>query len=252
MKQKLKTASLLFATAVASISGVELFAASGPQGDSYESIAQLPDLHGVWSTAPRRGTNSEPVLTPEYAARAREYAEAQARGEIEDTPTANCIPAGMPRIMEQPYPIEVLLSPGKVTMVIEAYGQWRQIFTDGREHPAELDPTFNGHSIGHWEGDVLVVDTVSFVTGTALGRSFGEQHSDQMHIVERIRLEDQNTMIIETTIHDPEALQEPWTRELAYERQPEWNLMEYVCQENNRNSLTPDGKAGVDLEYSEE
>ena len=75
----------------------------------------------------------------------------------------------MPGIMTQPYPMEFLFTPGKVTIMIEAYSQWRQIFTDGRKHPEDPDLTFNGHSIGHWEGDTLVVDTVGFTTDTALG-----------------------------------------------------------------------------------
>src|SRR5690606_9995910 len=140
-----------------------LAAQSGPQGETWESIAKLPDFGGLWEVTfggGPRAPGAQPELTPLYAARLREYQEAQARGEIEDSPTANCVPNGMPSIMTQPYPIGLLFTPGKVTILIEAYSQWRQIFTDGREHPEDPDLTFNGHSIGHWEDGTLVVDTV--------------------------------------------------------------------------------------------
>jgi hypothetical protein len=154
----------------------------------------------------------------------------------------------MPSIMTQPYPIEFLFTPGKVTILVEAYSQWRQIFTDGRAHPEDPDLTFNGHSIGRWEDDTLVVDTVGFTTDTRLG-NFGMQHSDKMRIVERIRLTGPDTLQIETTVHDPDALDQPWTSMRSYGRHRDWMLAEYVCQQNNRNFVTEDGKAGINLEH---
>jgi hypothetical protein len=178
-----------------------------------------------------------------------EYRAAEQRGEIEDSPQANCVPNGMPGIMTQPYPIEFLFTPGKVTILIEAYAQWRQIFTDGRPHPDDPDLTFNGHSIGQWEGDTLVVDTVGFSTDTAIGMNFGMRHSDRMRIVERMRLIDDNRLEIETTIHDPVALVGPFTSTRVYDRHRDWTLAEYICQQNNRNFVTDEGQAGIDLEH---
>jgi hypothetical protein len=226
-------------------------AQSGREGDTWESLAKLPELAGLWEITfggGPRAPGEPPSLTPAYAARLKSYQEAEARGEIEDTPAANCVPNGMPGIMTQPYPIEILLTPGKVTILIEAYSQWRQIFTDGREHPEDPDLTFNGHSIGHWEGDTLVVDSVGFTTDTALG-SFGMRHSDKMRIVERFRLAAPDRLEIETTITDAEALTKPWTATRAYGRHRDWTLAEYVCQQNNRNFTTDDGKAGINLEH---
>ena len=137
---------------------------------------------------------------------------------------------------------------GKVTIVIEAYSQWRQIFTDGRKHPEDPDLTFNGHSIGHWEGDTLVVDTVGFTTDTALA-GFGVKHSDKMHIVERMHLVDGDKLQIETTITDTEALTKPLTSTRVYGRHRDWTLAEYQCQQNNRNCTTDDGKAGINLKH---
>ena len=228
-------------------------AQSGPQGDTWASIAELPDFGSVWEVTfgGGGGPGEPPSLTPPYAARLQAYQGAQARGDIQDTPAANCVPNGLPSIMMQPYPIEFLLTPGKVTIMIEAYSQWRQIFTDGGEHPEDPDLTFNGHSIGHWEGDTLVVDTVGFTTDTGLG-DFGMRHSDKMRIVERMRLTSPDTLRIETTVYDPEALTKPWTSTRNYGRHRDWTLAEYVCQQNNRNFTTEDGKAGINLEHDAE
>jgi hypothetical protein len=224
-------------------------AQSSPQGDTWASIAKLPDWGGIWEVTfgggPRVAPEA-PSLTAAYDARLKDYQAKQRSGEIQDTPAANCVPNGMPSIMTQPYPLEVLFTPGKVTIVIEAYSQWRQIFTDGRKHPEDPDLTFNGHSIGHWEGDTLVVDTVGFTTDTALS-GFGVRHSDKMHVVERMRLSAPDVLTIETTITDSDALTKPWTSTRAYGRHRDWTLAEYVCQQNNRNFTTEDGKAGINL-----
>jgi hypothetical protein len=220
-------------------------------GNTWESIAKLPDWGGIWEVTfggGPRGAGEQPSLTPEYAKRLADYRAAQQRGDIQDTPAANCVPNGMPSIMTQPYPLEILFTPGKVTIVIEAYSQWRQIFTDGRKHPDDPDLTFNGHSIGHWEGDTLVVDTVGFTTDTVLGFS-GARHSEKMRIVERMRLSGPDTLEIETTITDSEALTKPWTSKSVYGRHRDWTLAEYVCQQNNRNFVTEDGKAGINLKH---
>ena len=115
----------------------------------------------------------------------------------------------MPGIMGQPYPMEFLLTPGLVTIVIEAYTQVRHIYTDGRPLPDDPDPKFHGTSIGRWEGDTLVAETVGFSPQTDLGQA--TPHSDKMKIVERFKLTDPDTMTIETTVTDPEALTAPFT-----------------------------------------
>jgi hypothetical protein len=226
-----------------------------PDAAAYAALAKLPEIAGLWEMTfggGARGARPEgPALTPEYAAKQKSYRDAQARGEIQDTPAANCVPPGMPGVMTQPYPIEILVTPGKITIISEAYSQWRQIFTDGRKHPDDPDLTYNGHSIGHWEGDTLVVDTIGFTTDTPLG-SYGTQHSDKMHIVERFRLAQPDLLEVQTTITDPEALAKPWTTTRQYGRHRDWTLAEYVCQQNNRNFTTEEGKAGIDLKFGEE
>jgi hypothetical protein len=225
-------------------------AASGPPAASYSAIAKLPDFGGVWELVfgpPRGGAGppEQPALTPDYAAKLKVY---QAEGH-QDNPTANCLPPGMPGIMNQPYPMEFLLTPGKITVIIEAYSQTRRIFTDGRKHPDDPDPTFNGHSIGHWEGDTLVVDTVAFSTDTPLGNSWGMRHSEQMRIEERFRLSSPDSMEIRTTVTDPLALTKPYTSTKTLARHRDWEIAEYICEQNNRNHVNDDGKAGIDLNH---
>src|SRR4029453_13286110 len=154
---------------------------------------------------PPRAPPPVPQLTPAYAAKKRELDTRN----FDDTEAANCLPTGMPAIMGHPYPYEFLMTPGKVTIVGEAYMQVRHIYTDGRPMPTDPDPTFNGTSIGHWEGDTLVVETTAFSDSTNMDRN--TPHSDKMRIGERFRLTDADRMTVETTVTDPDALTAPWT-----------------------------------------
>jgi len=224
-------------------------ARSSPQGDTWASIAKLPDWSGVWDFDYSRGGLDRPApphLTPAFAAKFAAYQQAQKHGLNQQTETANCVPPGMPQIMAQPYPIEFLFTPGKVTVAIEAYSQMRRIFTDGRKHPADPDPTFQGNSIGHWEGDTLVVDTVGFVPSTLIAP--GVSHSDQMHIVERIHRVPNDYLEVQTTIEDPKVMQEPWTTTNRYKRHKDWDIEEYICTQNNRDSADPEGRAGLNIQ----
>jgi hypothetical protein len=220
-----------------------------PAAADWASLAKLPDLTGVWE-APTVGRGGRgpvvapaplPQLTPAYAARKREL---DARN-FDDTEAANCLPTGMPAIMGHPYPYEFLLTPGKVTIVSEAYMQVRHIYTDGRPLPADPDPTFNGTSIGRWDRDTLVVETIGFSPLTTIARN--TPHSDKMRVVERVRLTGADAMQIETTVIDPEALAQPWTTTRTLARHRDWTIREYICEENNRNFLDAQGKAGVKL-----
>ena len=151
----------------------------------------------------------------------------------------------MPGIMGQPYPMEFLMTPGQVTIVIEAYNQIRHIYTDSRPFPEDPDPTFYGTSVGHWEGDTLVAETVGFAQ---VPRGITFPYSDKMKIVERFHLTAADTMSIETTIVDPEALTTPYSMgSRSLTRHRSWTIAEYICEENNRNSVDEKGKAGINL-----
>jgi len=152
----------------------------------------------------------------------------------------------MPGIMGQPYPMEFLLTPGKVTIVIEAYTQVRHIYTDGRPLPEDPDLKFHGTSVGRWEGTALVVDTIGFSPLTDLAANV--PHSDKMRIRERFTLTGPDTLSIETTVTDPDVLTAPYTTTRTLQRHRSWTIAEYVCQENNRNFVDDKGKAGVRLD----
>jgi hypothetical protein len=256
-----------------------------PAPADWAALAKLPDFSGVWErsgvggggnpafgTAPAagaargnqapagnrgapqrgagggggqragRGTASGPSFTPEYEAMSVAAARTP---QPEDNTTANCLPPGMPGIMNQPYPMEFLLTPGKVTIIIEAYTEVRHIYTDGRKLPEDPDPNFFGTSVGHWEGDTLVAETVGFNDHVQLAR--GVPHGDRMKIVEKFRLTDPDTMAIETTVIDPVALSAPYTTTATLRRHRNWTISEYICEENNRNYVDQSGKAGINL-----
>ncbi len=153
-------------------------------------------------------------------------------GETEDL-GAKCLPPGVPRIMKAPFPFEMVQRPGRVDMLHEYMHMVRRIYTDGRSHPKGLEPTWMGHSIGRWEGDTLVVDTVGLAAQTWLDPG-GDPHSDALHVMERIRRIDHGTLEDAITIDDPKAYKKTWTTKLTYELKPDWDIYEYVCEENNK------------------
>jgi hypothetical protein len=111
--------------------------------------------------------------------------------------------------------------------------------------PEDPDLTFHGTSVGRWEGDTLIVESVGFSPLTMLAAN--TPHGDKMRILERFRLTAPDTMTIETTISDPVALTEPFTSSRTLQRHRNWTIAEYVCQENNRNFVDDKGKAGINL-----
>jgi hypothetical protein len=190
---------------------------------------------------PQRGA---PPLTPEYQ---RKYDENQAARAKLEVGAEACEWPGMPRIMTYPYPLEILHTPGRITMIFEAESQVRRIFLDRREHlPAdELDPSYNGDSIGWWEGNTLVVDTIGFNTRTHVGSDL--PHSEDMHITERVRYVDADTIQVDMTIEDPRAFARPIQQKIIYSKRPDWRIREYSCLENNRDAPNAAGQrsAGV-------
>jgi hypothetical protein len=257
------TVAVLFVAAAAgSMASAQQAITKKPTAEEWAALAKLPDFNGVWERGGGggRGGAAAPAgqrgaaapagrgaggrgggiqLTPEYEAKRAAYKAP------EDSETANCLPPGMPGIMTQPYPMEFLLTPGKVTIVIEAYTQVRHIYTDGRKLPEDPDPKFFGTSVGRWEGDTLVVESVGFAPHLTL--TGGVPHSGKMKIVERFRLADPENMSIETTITDPVALLAPITSNANLRRHREWTITEYICEENNRNAVDSTGKSIINL-----
>ncbi|HEX4023363.1 MAG TPA: hypothetical protein VHX52_01465 [Steroidobacteraceae bacterium] len=215
--------------------------ASFPKGH-YAELDALPDWGGVWTrTFPKGPRPQLPLLKGKYLQDFQAWQRAVKANHGEAPHSGSyCRPPGMPGIMAIfQYPIEFLFTPGRVTINQEAWMQRRVIFTDGRPHPADLDPTFNGDSIGRWQADTLVVDTVGIKPVVQIGPGMG--HSDQLHIVEHIHLtgNDPDTLVDEMTLYDPLALQQPWTTTVTYQRSRNEQLLEFICEENDRNSGDP-------------
>jgi len=223
-------------------------AAPKPSAEAFAPNGPYPDWAGIWT--PNFAVPGDPAevpsLTPPAAAQLKALQEADARNEEPATAAANCLPPGMPTIMFMPYDLEFLFTPGRVTILQEAYMQVRRVFMDGRGHPAKVDPTFNGHSIGHWEGDTLVIDTVGLGHKTPIGYN-RLIHGPQLHIVERIRLTNPDTMEIRMTMTDPDVLAKPWQTVHTFTRHRNWDQLEYICEENNRNQIDSSGQVSPGL-----
>jgi hypothetical protein len=210
--------------------------------------AALPDWTGLW-TSVRDPDNPAttlvafdpkpadlPVLTPKYKAIEAANRARLAEGVTTGDKTAHCEPPGMPLMMSIAYGGEILMTPGRVTIISEWAGDTRRIFTDGRPHPDDFEPSYEGHSIGHWEGDDLIVDTVGISPKASLNQ-IGTQQSDKMHIVERFHEYKPGFLEIAYRIEDPEAFQKPYTFKLTWTRNtdPLDYVREYHC-DNNRDA----------------
>jgi hypothetical protein len=168
---------------------------------------------------------------------ARAVYEYRQASTTKDDPHVRCKPSGGPRMFHTPYGMEFLdLADQKKVIIVGVGGPhtWRTIYMDGRPHPKDLDPTFAGHSVGKWEGDSLVVDTVGFNEKFWLTRE-GIPLTSHLHLIERFTRLDSDTMKYEATIDDPGAYTATWTGGWLLQWQANEELYEYVCQDNNRD-----------------
>lgn len=154
-------------------------------------------------------------------------------------PEGMCLPPGGPRAFATPYPAQFIQQDGRIVVIFEGGAHvWREIHMDGRPHPAaaNLTPTYFGHSVGHWDGDTLVVDTVGYNEKTWIDYN-GHNHTEQLHTVERITRPSRDTLHYEVTIMDPGAYSKPWTVAWDIPWSAGQELAEYICQENNKYLL---------------
>jgi hypothetical protein len=232
-------------------------AQAGPSSDNpYAALAKLPDWTGLWepllfTTGAKAAPPAPPKLTPAYA---KQYAAFQEKNRT--TPglnfvsnVANCVPSGLPGSMLQPYPIEFLFTPGRVTINIETYSVVRRIYTDGRSLPTDPDPSYQGTSVGRWDGDTLLIQTIGILPETVpiMGIT---GHSPKMRVTERVHLSPAELLRVTTTVEDPSVFTEPYTFTTQYRRHRDWTMMEYVCAQNNHDSVDEHGNPGFSLEQS--
>jgi hypothetical protein len=152
-----------------------------------------------------------------------------------DDPEALCLPPGIPRMYATSFPFQIYQLPNRVLFVFEGGAHmWRVVYTDGRKHTPtdQLNPTFLGEGIGHWEGDTLVVDDTGFNTKSWLDAA-GHEHTEQLHVVERFTRVNEMILHYEATIEDPGAYSKPFTVGWNILFHPGMEPYEYICQENN-------------------
>jgi hypothetical protein len=147
---------------------------------------------------------------------------------------AHCLPQGVPKIDAAPVPFKIIETPGLVIVLYEAFNLYRQIFTDGRELPKDPNPSWLGYSVGKWEGDTLVVDSIGFNDKTWLDQ-LGYPHSDALHVTERFHRKDLGHMELQITIDDPKMYTKPWTITEDPHLLADTELLEFICNENNRD-----------------
>ena len=193
-----------------------------------------PDLTGVWVGGLPVGDIAQGLPKGEKIPYLPVTEKIMAGHQANSDPQANCLPVPPPRAT--PYPWRVVSIPTHTFFLYEMY-DYRQVFMDGRKHPPldELDPTWKGHSIGWWEGDTLVIDTVGF-NGKIWFDNRGHVSSDKLHTIERYTRKDLGNMDIQVTIEDPERYARPFVVNGVARLMPkEDELLEYICNENNQD-----------------
>jgi hypothetical protein len=196
-----------------------------------------PDLSGVWVTRPGYTGNIAKDLKPGEVS-FQPWAEAlykhRLSNESKEDPQAYCVLSGVPREHVVPYPFKILHSNGVIMILYEALHSYRQIYMDGRELPKNPNPAWMGYSVGHWEGDNLVVQSAGFVENNWLDNS-GHPGTESLRLTERFRRSDFGHIDLQLTMDDPKAYTKPWTVNLQFTAQPDTDLIEYVCNENEKD-----------------
>lgn len=207
-----------------------------------KSIPRMPDgkpnLNGIWDHpyvpdvtkdgANQKGSGDLP-FTPSGADNFKNYDVSKFDY------TGHCLPFGLMRSVNVGgYPIQIVQYGNYIALLFEQ-NTWFHVVAMGRDHPNDLEPTWFGDSIGKWDGDTLVIDTIGFNGKTRLD-TIGHPHSDQMHLIERYQYTDTDHLTYEVTVDDPKTYTRPWKNTRTFTRmKPGSELMEYSCEENNRD-----------------
>jgi hypothetical protein len=230
---------------------IVLAAAALSEGVLTQGSPVVRGINGSWEAYPLRGEGfgsgiqpkvrvpapppvPEPPLKQPYLDEWRTVqarnAELTRKGLPPPTTGMACIPEGMPGMMQATFPMEILETPGQVTVIQEAFTQVRRIFLGAPAiAPEDAEPRFAGHSWGRWMGNTLIVETVGVKESS---RFRNVPHSMKMKITERMRLVNDEILENQVTIEDPEFLTKPWTFAWMYKRWPGYKIEEYVCEDN--------------------
>jgi len=204
-----------------------------------------PDLSGVWFPGTAGGFTFSPALRRQFDAKAtpeepppfQPWAAAKIKAMTTTDyelgrASVNCLPRGVPGMfMIDPYPFQLVQTPGLFVQLDELNNNWRVVHTDGRPHSPDPDPSFDGDEVGHWEGDTLVIDVIGIDERT-WNNFTGWFHSDQEHVIERITRPSINYLVYQVTIEDPKVLSKPWTSAPRVWTLGHEDLLEYYCTNN--------------------
>jgi hypothetical protein len=212
-----------------------------PTGPPSRGPDGRPDLSGLWYPTPRTFDWGKPDLLPEMEA----VVEERLASGLRDHPSARCLPSGVgPMIMFNPR-YRIVQTPQYLALLLEEpVRNFREIFLDGREHPKDPNPTWLGHSIGHWDGDTLLVDSIGFngKIWLDLPATSALLATEKLHVIERYRRIDLGHLEVEITIDDPGAYRKPWTVKGVSELAVNDNIDENICNENNKTPEHLQGK----------
>ena len=197
-----------------------------------KAVDGKPDLSGLWRAADNRllqdlaaGQGGAP-MHPWAAALYKERSESLGKGK----PLERCIPHGVPDgMLVRNFPYKIVQTSDVVLLLYEEFNHFRQIFTDGRGFPPETTETWFGYSIGHWEGDTLVAETIGFNDGSWLDNN-GHPHTNALRVTERFHRRDLGHLDIQVTFDDSKAYTKPWSVNLPFELYPDMELIESICE----------------------
>ena len=192
-------------------------------GEDPPPMSFLNILHGV--------KPEDDPLRPEF----RDAYQKQAAVALTEPPPAFCVPSPMPFVDSFPSPFKIVQTPKLTLMLVESDTDFRQIFMDGRKLPADPQPSWLGYSVGKWDGDSLVVDTVGLTPYSPLD-VFGHPHSEALHVTERFRRRDFGHMDLDVTIDDPKTYTKPFTYKINLLLLPDTDLLESFCVENEKDA----------------
>jgi len=189
-----------------------------------------PDLSGIWVTADGKylqnlGVDGADIAMLPWAAKV--YAERQANDSA-TRPSLHCIPHSITDFDALAVPKKLIQTPGELIVLFEAFHSYREIFTDGRSLPKDLDPAWFGYSVGRWQGDTLVVESTGINDMTWLDDG-GHPHSDALRITEKLHRSDFGHMAVELTIDDPRTYSRPWRVTLPWKLLPDTELLDWAC-----------------------
>jgi len=195
-------------------------------GDAEAEAARKADI-AAGRPAPK---TEQPPYKPEAAKMRQYYLD---RRGIDD-PMARCLISGVPRINFRPLPFQIIQMPNQLVFLYETHHAFRIIPTDGRPHPDDVEPSYLGDSIAHWEGDTLVVDVTGFNDKTWLV-GVGTVHTEKLRVTERYTRDSPDTIRYQVTMDDPEVFTRPWQHEEIFRLRPGERIREYECIENNED-----------------